>query len=560
MIQRLWSLLLLLAFASVALVGGGPAMRSEDGQVPGGQPIRPEDGQVPGGQPIRSESGQVPGGRPMLSEAAEAALWVMFTGDLERADVAFQRVVTTDPEDPSGHYGLALIWWWRALVTDGGGNTVPTCEQHLEETLRTAEALPAQPARTAFFRGRAYGTRALLRAVERRWFATSQDTRRMHSALSDALELRPDLTDAMAGLGLYDIAADQAALPVKILSTLLFMPSADQGRGMDRLQTSADGTGPFAPEAKLFLAAARYAALNDPNGGLETLADLEREFPDNPYLAAMGAYVYFEAFGDMPRGEAELTRALDLAEPEQELLIWPATLQRAGARYLAGLIPEALEDVRALDTEPPELFVYLRPWALILEARILFQIGEPDAARAVIERVLAQEEWSRFHNLARSERSRPHGDDEILLYLTNLPGRRMMAAAQLDRGRVNGGRVNEARLADARLEFVSVFEQYPDNPQTRYHLAELAFGEGDFVGAADAFASVGRQAPERPTWLAPWAWVKAGWAYDSQGRHDLAEAAYRKAREYDGRYDELAARVAERFMRQPYQPLEERGG
>ena len=375
----------------------------------------------------------------------------------------------------------------------------------------------------------------------------------MHSAFSDVLELQPGLTDALSGLGMYDIAGDQAAVPVKILSTLLFMPSADLERGIERLQTSAYGTGPFAPEAKLYLAAARYAALNDPNSGLATLAELRKQFPDNPYLAAMTAYVYFEAFGDMARGEAELTRALEWAVPGQDLLIWPATLQRAGARYLAGRIPEALEDVRSLDTEPPELFVYLRAWALILEARILFQIGERDAAQAVIDRVLAEEDWSRFHALASSERSRPHGDDEIAVFLANLPGRRLMAAAQLD-----DGRLDVARLDEARLELQNVFEHYPDNPQTRFHLAELAFAEGDFIAAADAFAAVGRLAPERPTWLAPWAWVKAGWAYDAQDRHDLAEAAYRKAREYEGRYDELAARVAERFMEQPYRPLEDR--
>ena len=91
-------------------------------------------------------------------------------------------------------------------------------------------------------------------------------------------------------------------------------------------------------------------------------------------------------------------------------------------------------------------------------------------------------------------------------------------------------------------------------------VAELAFSEGDFRAAAEAFTAVGRQAPERPTWLAPWAWVKAGWAYDAQGRHDLAEPAYKKAREYEGRYDELAARIAERFMEQSYQPLDDRGG
>jgi len=456
----------------------------------------------------------------MLSEEAEAALWLMYAGDLEAAEVAFDAAATAAPEDPSGHYGLALIWWWRALVTDGGGNTVSTCEQHLEETLRTAEALQDQPVRTEFFRGRAYGTRALLRAVERRWFATSQDTRRMHSALSRVLELQPDLTDALSGLGMYDIAGDQVAVPVKILSTLLFMPASDLERGIERLQTSAYGTGPFAPEAKLYLAAARYSALNDPNSGLRTLAELEQQFPDNPYLAAMVAYVYFEAFGDMARGEAELTRALRFAEPGQDLVIWPATLQRAGARYLAGLIPEALEDVRSLDTEPPELFVYLR-------------------------------EWSRFHNLASSELSRPHGDDEIVIYLSNLPGRRLLAAAQLD-----GRRLDEARLDDARRELRRVFDHYPDNPQTRFHLGEVAFSKGDFRAAAEAFAAVGRQAPERPTWLAPWAWVKAGWAYDAQGRHDLAEAAYKKAREYRGRYDERAARVAQRFMEQPYLPLE----
>ena len=487
----------------------------------------------------------------MLTEEAEAALWLMFTGNLEEAEVSFQAAAEAAPDDPSGHYGLALIWWWRALVTDGGGNTVSTCEQHLEETLRAAGALQDQPVRTAFFRGRAYGTRALLRAVERRWLATSQDTRRMHSALSEVLELQPGLTDALSGLGMYDIAGDQAALPVKILSTLLFMPAADLERGIERLQTSADGSGPFAPEAKLYLAAARYAALNDPNGGLLTLAEIERQFPDNPYLAAMTAYVYFEAFGDMPRGEAKLSRALRLAAPGQDLLIWPATLQRASARYLAGLIPEALEDVRSLDTEPPELFVYLRAWALILEARILFQIGERDAAQAAIDRVLAEEEWSRFHNRARSEQSRPHGDDEIVIYMANLPGRRLLAAAQQ-----RGSGVNEAELNGARFALESVFEHYPDNPQTRFHLAELAFSAGDFGAAAEAFAAVGRRAPERPTWLAPWAWVKAGWAYDAQGRHDLAEAAYKKAQEYEGRYDELAARIAERFMEQPYQPLE----
>jgi tetratricopeptide (TPR) repeat protein len=511
----------------------------------------------------------------MLSPEAENALWLMYAGDLEAADFAFQQVVANDPADPSGHYGLALIWWWRALVTDGGGGTVRVCEEHLNAALSAAEALEGrQPVRAAFFRGRAFGTRALLRAVERRWFAASQDTRRMHSALSNALELQPDLTDAMEGLGLYDVAGDLATLPVKILSTLLFMPRADQDRGIERLHLSAEGTGPFAPEAKLFLAAVEYAALNDPIESLDTLAELERQFPDNPYLAAMGAYVYLEAFGDMPRAEAELTRALGLAESGQELLVWPATLQRAGTRFLAGRIREALEDVRALDSEPPELFVYLRAWALILEARILYQVGQTDAADAAIERVLANEEWERFHDNARSERSRPHSDLEIAIFMANLPGRRLLAEAQMGGNRAGGGvppgpaaetgaagaRDNEEILQEARLELERVFDHYPDNPQTRYHLAELTFSEGDFATAAREFSSVGREAPELPTWLAPWAWVKAGWAYDSQGRHDLAVAAYDKAREYEGRYDELAARVAERFIKQPYQPVSIGGG
>ncbi|MFQ5949010.1 MAG: tol-pal system YbgF family protein, partial [Acidimicrobiia bacterium] len=388
----------------------------------------------------------------------------------------------------------------------------------------------------AFYRGRVYATRAQLRALDQRWLAAVMDARRMRTAFNDALERHPGLTDADLWLGLYDVLIDRAPAAVKALGLLLLLPGGDEERGLRRLERAARGGGPFAPEAELYLTGIRYWAQNDPSAAIGALDRVARRFPQNGYLPALAAYGHLEAFGDAVGAYDELSRAIELAGDDQ-LLLWSSRFMRARAAFWAGLVAEALADLEELDGEPPDLLPDLPPQALVLRGQIEAQVGDGAAARRSLEQVLANPDWSRYHLHARSEGARPHDPLETEIFRANLEGQRLAASGQ---------------VAAARAALDSVLRGYPGNPQSRYHLAEIDLHSGHYAEAAEAFTSVAEQAPPTPTWLAPWAWVKAGWSHDALGQRRAAKAAYERARGYEGRYDEGAVRAVKRFLERPY--------
>lgn len=494
--------------------------------------------------PALPAAGDGPGLEPApvgtLSAPVADGLELLHDGDLEAAEAAFRTAVATDPDDPASRYGLALVSWWRTLISDGAPSALRECEVRVEDTLRVARAArSSRPALASFYEGRAYGTRALLRSVEREWTDAARDAKRMRSALEEALRADPGLTDAWAGLGMYDAAMSQAPRTVRFLGFFVGLPGGDMDRGLQRLRRAAQAGGPYAPEAALFLSAVQYGLLNRPGEALETLERLREAHPENGFLPVLEAYLWMDTWGRPAAAHRAVDETLRLAGPDQPFLKWPALLLRARAAFQAGLVPEALADLEALDRELPAPLVDLRPKALRLRTKIEVERGDRDAARAFRDRILAEPAWAEHHDAARAEVSRPHDERAAEVFRANLAGRRAAA---------------HGHLGAARQAFQSTLERFPGDAQTRYRLAELLLLEGRWEEAARSFAAVARQARSTPTWVAPWAWVKAGWAHDALGQRDRAKEAYERAHEYEGRYDELAVRAAERFEEDPYRP------
>ncbi|MFQ5744997.1 MAG: tetratricopeptide repeat protein [Acidobacteriota bacterium] len=472
----------------------------------------------------------------LLPPAAREGLGALYAGNLATAEAAFRRARDAAPSDPAGPYGLALVAWWRVFLSRGNAAAVEACDGYLKEALSVAEKVRPRSPRSAFYKGRVYATRAQLRLQEKRWMAAAQDARRMRSTFNKVLKQQPDLTDAALWPGLYDLFADRAPGAVKVLGFFFFLPRGNEQRGLRRLQQAAAGPGPFATEAKLYQVGVQYWAKNDPAAAVDELEALAARFPSNGYLHLFLAYGRLEAFGDAAGAHFDLSRAIKLAGNET-LLLWSARMMDARVALLAGLVPEALADLQALEDRPPEMLADQVPQAFILRGHIEGQLGEVERSRQTLERVLANPAWSRFHGAARSERSRPHDQLEAEIFRANLEGQRQAASGH-----------REA----ARESLEAVLARYPDNPQTRYRLAEMDLASGRYGEAAAAFEAVAREEPEKPTWLAPWSWVKAGWCHDALDNRQAAEAAYRDALQYKHRYDEGAVRAAERFLRRPY--------
>ena len=154
------------------------------------------------------------------------------------------------------------------------------------------------------------------------------------------------------------------------------------------------------------------------------------------------------------------------------------------------------------------------PRAYLEMGNIYDQIGMRNEATAAYRRVLTFSDYRDFHDQAQKLLDQDYNQTAAKIYRANLEGRRFAIAGD---------------YAQAQSAFDKVFQQYPNNEQTMFAIAEMHFMKGSYGEATDMLNRVLDHHPKDPKWLLPGVYVRLGQVYEAQKQAGAARVLYEKA-------------------------------
>ena len=112
----------------------------------------------------------------------------------------------------------------------------------------------------------------------------------------------------------------------------------------------------------------------------------------------------------------------------------------------------------------------------------------------------------------------------------------------------------EGNYVEAQQQFEAALKLDRSNSWVYYHLGLLFLEQRNYDLAIDNFKAV-LGGNISPTWLAVWANIKMGNAYDAKGDRTRASAAYKRAENLGDNYDN-AQDAVKKYQASPYDPRE----
>ena len=256
-----------------------------------------------------------------IRQLGDKSMGRLMDGDLLAAISIARQIQSKDPSSPLGYLLEADAAWWKIYYTTAdiidpdvfdvvSSTTSPyDSEFHnfIQTTIQKAKSRIAQRqdiARNTLYEGMAYALMGRLDGLRARDLATARDGKKMRSLLLTALRLNPNLTDAKAGLGLYNYYVDTLPGIVKMLSFIIGLPGGSRELGLQQLTDAAGHGGLVRGEAKFYMAK-NYTRSNEQqfDKALQLFQDLADEYPQNPLWKLMVASVKLRA-GKKQEGDA----------------------------------------------------------------------------------------------------------------------------------------------------------------------------------------------------------------------------------------------------------------
>lgn len=283
-------------------------------------------------------------------ETAQRGMNELMEGDVAAALATFQQVEQEDTSSPLGYVLEADALWWNiyystANLVDPDVFDVVTSyhtpydarfEEAIHTAIRKAQAniqSHRNVARNYLYEGMSYALDARLAGLRARDLPTARAGKKMRELLLTALQLDPNLTDAYAGLGLYNYFVDTLPTIVKMLRFLIGLPGGNRELGLRQMEKAA-ASGEFTrAEAKFYLAK-DYTRRNEMqfSKALGLFQQLAASYPQNPFWKMMVASCHIR-LGQKSEGDAMYRTVL--AESGRE--------NTAAAKAVHAQVKEALE-------------------------------------------------------------------------------------------------------------------------------------------------------------------------------------------------------------------------
>jgi tetratricopeptide (TPR) repeat protein len=220
-----------------------------------------------------------------------------FTGSEE----SLAKAKSLEPGYPYVYFGQANLSWLRYVYESQ--QTDETLKNKFEREVGEAVAaseswLKKHPkdAKGYLALSGAYGLRARLSTIEKRWIRALMDGRKAVKFTRKAHDLDPRLHDALLGAGMYDYYSDSLPRAVKILGKLVL--GGNRERGIASLKTVAE-KGTYAKIAAKLMLIEIYtedeSGPRNPAEALRIIQDLKSEFPQSPVFHKIEHVCLYEA-------------------------------------------------------------------------------------------------------------------------------------------------------------------------------------------------------------------------------------------------------------------------
>lgn len=355
---------------------------------------------------------------PRIQQGIDLIYQLRFT----EADDYFENMIRTDPDNPTGHFFLAMVGWWRVLVDleDRSHDDdlyvlldrcIDVCDRRLDQNPDDFDAI--------LFKGGAVGFRGRLRGDRHEFVRAARDGLRCLPLLKKSRQLEPSNKDILFGQGIYNYFAEVIPKRHRIVRPIMmFLDDGDRELGLQQLEEVAREGRYARAEALYFLAQIYRMFEEDDSRALPYLVELHEMYSENALfhryrartLIALGRWVegigqYEEAArrsragapGYHVRGHIEAAYYIGKNAFRQRR-------REAAVRSLA--LADSLARTLGDESEAQAANGYTALANLYL-GMSYSELGQHDAAVKSYSRVLALPEQGKSHELARKYRKTP---------------------------------------------------------------------------------------------------------------------------------------------------------
>lgn len=287
-------------------------------------------------------------GNPKISEDAREGIQRMYSGDTQGAIEISHRVQRADPESPLGYLIEVEASWWRmyceacevkwGMVDGWQRGAAPGDEEYLrlaDHAIHLADARlkTSESAEMHLYAGIGWALKARLYALRYERHATAHAGIEARAQFLRAKQLDPEMSDADAGLGLYNYYVNTLSPIVKMLRVFMGIPGGDRQEGIRELENAMNHGELTAVEARFYLAKNIRTYEHEYERSAGVLEPLVAEYPGNPIFLLLRGNLNAELNRNERAAESfRAAASLNLADSA-----CAARVRQIAASFLAGM-------------------------------------------------------------------------------------------------------------------------------------------------------------------------------------------------------------------------------
>ena len=249
------------------------------------------------------------------------------------AEDQFRKIILDSPQDPGGHFYLAMITWSRLAAGFWTEDMVKEYKERIDRVIEVAQTRVdggGADSYDFFYLGGALGFKGRFELMKGNWFSSFLLASDAIDALKTCREMAPDNQDVLLGIGTFDYYTARLSGVLKFL-TYFLLHRGDRKEGIKKLYDAAAHATYSSTEAKsVLLHIQLFLEKNFPKA-LLLASELSSRYDENPRFKTLEGICFIQ----MGRRQDYERTVEKLLEKSREASPAAAGVWKRRALYLA---------------------------------------------------------------------------------------------------------------------------------------------------------------------------------------------------------------------------------